>query len=84
MTDHIAPSDPEALHALPAEHPLTIAQAAAYLNVSERYIRRLRAERRVAVVKYGRTYRFLRRDLDAFLSASRLPVPEAARQKARR
>lgn len=41
--------------------PLTLSEAAAYLNVTERYVRRLVAERRVAYHKVGRLLRFRRR-----------------------
>ena len=45
--------------------PLTLSEAAAYLNVTERYVRRLVAERRVAYHKVGRLLRFRQSDLDA-------------------
>ncbi len=52
--------------------PLTLAQAAQYLNVSERYMRRLVAERRVPFHKIGRLLRFLASDLDDLLEAGRV------------
>lgn len=55
---------------------LTIAQAAQYLNVTERFIRRLVAERRVVYHKLGKFVRFRREDLDAFLSSGRVERPE--------
>jgi excisionase family DNA binding protein len=56
--------------------PLDLAQAAAYLNVSERFVRRLVAERRIAFHKVGHFLRFRAADLDAFLEAGRVePVP---------
>jgi excisionase family DNA binding protein len=70
----------ESEHASPAgngeERPLTIAEAAEYLNVSERFIRRLVAERRVPYYKLGKFVRFRRRDLDAYLSSGRVERPE--------
>lgn len=49
--------------------------AAAYLDVSPRFIRRLIAERRLAFVKLGRHVRFDIDDLDAFIDSGRvLPV----------
>jgi excisionase family DNA binding protein len=57
--------------------PLTLTQAAAYLNVSERFVRRLVAERRIAFHKVGHFLRFRSADLDAFLEAGRVePPPE--------
>jgi len=56
--------------------PLTLAQAAAHLNVSERFVRRLVAERRIAFHKVGHFLRFRAVDLDAFLEAGRVePAP---------
>ena len=54
------------------EPPLTKTEAAKYLNVSERYIDRLWAERRITAIKYGRLIRFQKSDLDAFIKASRI------------
>jgi excisionase family DNA binding protein len=56
--------------------PLTLAEAAAYLNVTERYVRRLVAERRVAYHKVGRLLRFSPADLDALFEAGRVEVPQ--------
>lgn len=50
--------------------PMTTVQASVYLGVSERYVRRLVAERRVSYYKVGRLVRFRRQDLDALLSSS--------------
>ncbi len=66
------PKDPES-----GRPPLTLAQAAAYLNVSERFVRRLVAERRIAFHKVGHFLRFRAEDLDAFLEAGRVePVSD--------
>jgi excisionase family DNA binding protein len=60
--------------------PLDLAQAAAYLNVSERFVRRLVAERRIAFHKVGHFLRFRAEDLDAFLEAGRVePVESRSR-----
>ena len=56
--------------------PLTLAEAAAYLNVTERYVRRLVAERRVAYHKVGRLLRFRAADLDALFEGGRVEVPQ--------
>ena len=45
------------------------AEAAAYLNTSERHIQRLWAERRITGVKVGRKVRFRIDDLDAWIEA---------------
>jgi excisionase family DNA binding protein len=50
---------------------LTIGEAAAYLNVSERFIRRLIAQRRVAFHHFGRHIRFCPSDLDNFAEEGR-------------
>ena len=51
---------------------LTVAEAATFLNTSERFIRRLVAERRVAFHHVGRHVRFTVADLDAFVQAGRV------------
>jgi excisionase family DNA binding protein len=52
--------------------PLTLPEAAAYLNVAERYMRRLVTDRRLPYFKVGRLLRFSAEDLDAFLEAGRI------------
>ena len=47
-------------------------EAATYLNVTERYMRRLVTERRIPYFKVGRLLRFSADDLDAFLEACRI------------
>lgn len=57
---------------------LTVAEAAAYLNTSVRFIRRLIAERRIAFHKLGAHIRFSRSDLDSFIQAGRVePITRA-------
>jgi excisionase family DNA binding protein len=51
---------------------LTVPDAADYLNTSERFIRRLIAERRVAFHKLGKHVRFAVSDLDAYVAAGRV------------
>lgn len=55
-----------------SEQYLTVAQAARYLNTSERFVRRLVAERRVAFHHVGRHVRFDVSDLRAFVRAGRV------------
>ena len=50
---------------------LTVEQAAARLGTTTRFIRRLRTERRIPVVKLGKHIRIDSDDLDAFIFASR-------------
>lgn len=51
--------------------PLSLDEAAAYLNVKPRYMRRLVEQRRVPVLRFGRLLRFNVADLDAFIEKSR-------------
>jgi len=54
---------------------LTVPEAAEYLSVSERYVRRLVTERRLRHTLVGRFVRFAPADLDDFLAAGlREPV----------
>ena len=50
---------------------LTLEQAAERLGTSVRFIRRLRTERRIPVIKLGKHIRIDSNDLDAFISACR-------------
>jgi excisionase family DNA binding protein len=50
---------------------VTVDQAAERLGTTPRFIRRLRAERRIAVIKLGKHIRIDSNDLDAYISASR-------------
>jgi excisionase family DNA binding protein len=50
---------------------LTVEQAAARLGTTTRFIRRLRTERRIPVVKLGKHIRIDSDDLDAYITASR-------------
>ena len=59
----------------------TVAETAAYLNTSVRFVRRLVAERRVAFHHVGRHVRFALSDLDAYLAAGR--VEPITRQRVR-
>ena len=55
---------------------LDVEQAAALLNVSVRFVRRLIAERRIAVHRLGRHVRFTRADLEAYVAQGRSdPLP---------
>ena len=50
---------------------LTVDQAAERLGTTTRFIRRLRAERRIAVVKLGKHIRIDSQDLDVYIAANR-------------
>ena len=50
---------------------LTIDDVAQRLNVGERFVRRLVAERRIGYLKVGAKVRFTRDDVEAFVAASR-------------
>ena len=58
----------------PIRRPATLSlpEATRYLNVTDRYIRRLVAEQRIAYFKVGRLLRFAAVDLDAYLEACRV------------
>ena len=51
---------------------LTVEQAAERLGTSERFVRRLIAERRITFIKLGRHVRINPDDLDVFVSAGRV------------
>jgi len=50
---------------------LSVEQAAERLGTTDRFIRRLRTERRIAVVKLGKHIRIDSNDLDAYITVSR-------------
>jgi excisionase family DNA binding protein len=50
---------------------LTVDQAAARLGTTTRFIRRLRTERRIPVLKLGKHIRIDSDDLDAYILSSR-------------
>lgn len=50
---------------------LTPREAAAYLNVTERWIRRAVADRRIDFIKVGKLLRFDLVDLDTFIAEQR-------------
>ncbi len=58
---------------------LTVEQAAERLGTTVRFIRRLRAERRIAVVKLGKHIRIDSNDLDAYIAAGRQEPGVSAR-----
>ncbi|MFC5140537.1 helix-turn-helix domain-containing protein [Actinomycetospora rhizophila] len=58
---------------------LSVPAAAEYLATSERFMRRLVAERRIAFHHVGRHVRFAVTDLDAFVQAGRVePITRAS------
>ena len=50
---------------------LTVDQAADRLGTSVRFIRRLRSERRITIIKLGKHIRIDSTDLDAYIQAGR-------------
>jgi excisionase family DNA binding protein len=57
----------------------TVRESAEYLNTSERFVRRLVSERRIAFHHVGRHVRIAVADLEAFVQAGRVePVTESA------
>ena len=62
--------------------PFDLAEAASYLNVNVRYVRRLVAERRVRYLKVGRLLRFRVEDLETFLDSCRVE-PATGRRSTR-
>lgn len=58
---------------------LKVPEAAAYLNTSERFVRRIVAERRIAFHKAGTHIRIAVDDLEAFMQAGRVePITRAS------
>ena len=58
---------------------LTVRESAEYLNTSERFVRRLISERRIAFHHVGRHIRIDVADLEVFVRAGRVePVTESA------
>ena len=66
------------------EKYLTVAQTAEYLSTSERFVRRLVAERRVAFYHVGRHIRFRLSDLDAWIDAQRVEAFRPVNRRHRR
>jgi excisionase family DNA binding protein len=58
---------------------LTLEQAAERLCTSVRFLRRLRAERRLPFVKLGKHLRVDSRDLEAFVASCREEIPARRR-----
>jgi len=57
---------------------LTTAEAAERMHMSERYVRRLVSERRIAFHRLGRAVRLAPDDVDAFIAAGRVePMDES-------
>jgi excisionase family DNA binding protein len=64
----------------PRRLPLTVAEAASYLNVPERFVRRLIAERKVPFLKVGYHVRLWPEDLDAYLNGCVVEPPQVRRR----
>jgi len=63
---------------VPVVRYLTVPEAAAYLNISVRFVRRLISERRIAFHHVGRHVRLAVDDLESFVQAGRVePMTEA-------
>jgi excisionase family DNA binding protein len=62
-----------------ADRYLTVPEVAERLGTTERFPRRLIAERRIAYVKIGRHVRIAESDLDAYIEANTVQ-PSAARR----
>lgn len=60
------------------EKYLTVGQAAEFLNTSERFVRRIIAERRVAFHRVGRHVRLSTADLRMFVESGRVEPITAA------
>ncbi len=59
-------------------HLLSVAEASDYLNVTERFVRRIISERRIPVIRLGRHVRLAQTDLDDFVTAGRSPVHDVS------
>lgn len=58
---------------------LTTGEAAAYIGMSERYVRRLVASRLIAFHRVGRSVRIERVDLDRYMATTRVePIDRSA------
>ncbi|KJK55428.1 excisionase family DNA-binding protein [Saccharothrix sp. ST-888] len=66
------------------EQYLTVAQVAERLGTSERFPRRLIAERRIAFVKIGTHVRIAESVLNAYIESSTVPAIRPVRSGARR
>jgi excisionase family DNA binding protein len=64
----------------PRRLPLSVAEAADYLNVPERFVRRLIAERQVPFLKVGYHVRLRPEDLDAYLEDCVVEPPQLRRR----
>jgi excisionase family DNA binding protein len=53
---------------------LTVEEAAAAMNTTPRFVRRLIAERRICFHHLGRHVRIRQSDIDEFVAAGRVPV----------
>ena len=63
------------------ESYLTVAETAEYLNTSERFVRRLITERRIAFHHVGRHVRVALSDVEAWLAAQRVEPCRAAQMR---
>ena len=68
----------------PPAKTLDVGGAAAYLGITERFVRRLVEQRRVAFLKVGRLVRFRTCDLDAYLDSCRVDAIDPVVHRRRR
>ena len=61
---------------LPADRPMTASQAAGYMGVTERFVRKLIETRQITYLKIGRLVRLQSCDLDAYLAACRVAASQ--------
>ena len=68
-----------------APQTLDVSQAACYLGITDRFVRKLIEQRRIAFLKVGRLVRFRADDLDAYLDSCRVEAldPVASRRRRR-
>jgi excisionase family DNA binding protein len=66
------------------ESYLTVSETAEYLNTSERFVRRLIAERRIAFHHVGRHVRVALSDVEAWLAGQRVEAHRAQTRRALR
>jgi len=58
---------------------LTVEEAATYMGVKERFIRRLVAERRIAFLKLGKHIRIPKDSITEFETAAKVALPESSK-----
>ena len=67
-----------------APQTLDVSQAARYLGITDRFVRKLVEQRRVAFLQVGRLVRFRADDLDAYLDSCRVEAVDLVARRRRR